>query len=108
MPKRGQTVSPHTSILRDMFARALVEGVRSCPTFSKVTAMNLGHAVLCQSKFAQYCQARKEKDILLHHFSSSNKMNLKLRFLFFLFGFCQEIKEILAVSPVINCNYCSD
>lgn len=50
--------------------------------FSKVTAVNLGHALLCLSKLAKYCQARKEKNILLHHFNSSNKMNLKSRFLF--------------------------
>lgn len=44
-----------------------------------------------------YCQlclpeARKEKNIPLHHLNSSNKMNLKLGFVF-LFALCQEIKK---------------
>lgn len=75
--------------------------------------MNLGHAVLCQSKFAKYFplflpEARKEKNILLRRFNSCNKMSLKAGFLFSLFGLCQEMKEILAVSPAITCNYCRD
>lgn len=85
-------------------------------TFSKVTAVNLGHAVLCQRKFAKYCQlclpeARKKKNTLLHHFNSSNKTNLKSGFGF---PFClvprnkKRKRGILAVVPVITFNYRGD
>ena len=67
--------------------------------------MNLGHAVLCQSEFAKDCyifllelflsEARKEKNVLLYHFNSSNKMNLKLfSFSLFFFWLWQEMREI--------------